>query len=123
MTMSAPQVKCERSSSSSSPQPAAGSGDAAMKEEVSTPSPTPHIPTTPRGPPSPTYSSEVEAARQQLTSMIQGLPLLSMLPALHRLAPGKARPRVPSLSCAFISSADNDMGNCYFLNYFICIYI
>ncbi|XP_069988315.1 zinc finger protein ush isoform X3 [Penaeus vannamei] len=80
-------VKCERSSSSSSPQPAAGSGDAVMKEEVSTPSPTPHTPTTPRGPPSPTYSSEVEAARQQLTSMIQGLPLLSMLPALHRLAP------------------------------------
>lgn len=95
--MSAPQVKCERSSSSSSPQPAAGSGDAVMKEEVSTPSPTPHTPTTPRGPPSPTYSSEVEAARQQLTSMIQGLPLLSMLPALHRLAPGKAR---PSLSCS-----------------------
>ena len=31
---------------------------------------------------------EVEAARQHLSSMIRGIPLLSMLPALQHLAPG-----------------------------------
>ncbi|XP_063867684.1 zinc finger protein ush-like isoform X1 [Scylla paramamosain] len=60
-----------------------------MKEEVSEPSPLAHpaAPSTPRAQVSPGLTPEIEAARQQLTSMIQGLPLLSMLPALHRLAP------------------------------------
>ncbi|XP_042206989.1 zinc finger protein ush-like isoform X2 [Homarus americanus] len=79
-------VKCERGSSSPSPQPGPAV-NAIMKEEASTPSPPTHAPSTPRSHASPSLTSEVEAARQQLTSMIQGLPLLSMLPALHRLAP------------------------------------
>nr|XP_045597295.1 zinc finger protein ush-like isoform X1 [Procambarus clarkii] len=80
------QVKCERGSSSPSPQPGPVT-DTVMKEEACTPSPPTQAPSTPRGHASPALSAEVEAARQQLTSMIQGLPLLSMLPALHRLAP------------------------------------
>ena len=62
-----------------------------MKEEVSELSPLTHptASSTPRAQVSPGLTPEIEAARQQLTSMIQGLPLLSMLPALHRLAPGR----------------------------------
>lgn len=76
--------KAERESS---PNPQASGSDVIMKEEASTPPPPMLAPITPRGPPSPSLCSEVEAARQQLSSMIQGLPILSMLPALHHLAP------------------------------------
>ncbi|XP_069949029.1 zinc finger protein ush-like [Cherax quadricarinatus] len=98
------QVKRERSTTPpTQPPPPTPS---TMKEEACTPSPPTHAPTTPththttptHAHTTPTHthtpthahttlSAEVEAARQQLTSMIQGLPLLSMLPALHRLAP------------------------------------
>ncbi|XP_050734224.1 zinc finger protein ush-like isoform X3 [Eriocheir sinensis] len=62
------------------------SAEPPMKEEPAEHSPP--APSTPRAPQaSPGLTPEMEAARQQLTSMIQGLPLLSMLPALHRLAP------------------------------------
>lgn len=71
------------------------SAEVPMKEEPAEPSP-PAAPSTPRAPQaSPGLTPEMEAARQQLTSMIQGLPLLSMLPALHRLAPGKAEDSQP----------------------------
>ncbi|XP_066963740.1 zinc finger protein ush isoform X2 [Macrobrachium rosenbergii] len=81
-------VKLKPRNESLSPNSMLGGSEVIMKEETSTPSPPILAPTTPRGPSSPTLSStEVEAARQQISNMIQGLPILSMLPALHRLAP------------------------------------
>ncbi|KAK7067510.1 hypothetical protein SK128_014129, partial [Halocaridina rubra] len=76
------KLKSEHSSS-----PTSQHSEVNMKEEAVTPSPPVLAPTTPRGPPSPNLSSDVEAARQQISSMIQGLPILSMFPALQRLAP------------------------------------
>ncbi|KAK4305101.1 hypothetical protein Pmani_022977 [Petrolisthes manimaculis] len=82
--------KVKQEALSSSPKPT----EVTMKEEAaSTPSPPTAGPVPPPGAAPrgllspPRLAPEVEAARQQLASMIQGLPLLSMLPALHRLAP------------------------------------
>ncbi|KAG0729206.1 Zinc finger protein ush [Chionoecetes opilio] len=79
-------ARSERPCTSTSPKVS----EATMKEEVRGSSPLAHpaAPSTPRAQVSPgCFTPEMEAARQQLASMIQGLPLLSMLPALHRLAP------------------------------------